>query len=184
MDEKQIKELLECSVCLELLDGTCKVLPCQHTFCRRCLEEILQTSHELCCPECRAPVTIPISELPTNILVVRILEGMKPSNQRQRVSSNGGNRQQGLPVGSSSSPSKFGRSSPSRLGDGRGLLRQVNNTDFYFFCLSTALNKTRFLRSTYWVMCGTCTLYVSAYVSDRTTALMNKQRIDSNRCQP
>ena len=48
-----LTELLECSVCLEQLDHTSKVLPCQHTFCRRCLDEIHSTKHELRCPECR-----------------------------------------------------------------------------------------------------------------------------------
>lgn len=38
MDEHTLNDLLECSVCLERLDTTSKVLPCQHTFCRKCLE--------------------------------------------------------------------------------------------------------------------------------------------------
>lgn len=37
MDEHTLNDLLECSVCLERLDTTSKVLPCQHTFCRKCL---------------------------------------------------------------------------------------------------------------------------------------------------
>lgn len=38
MDERLLNDLLECSVCLERLDTSSKVLPCQHTFCRKCLE--------------------------------------------------------------------------------------------------------------------------------------------------
>lgn len=38
MDERTLEDLLECSVCLEQLDQSSKVLPCQHTFCRKCLE--------------------------------------------------------------------------------------------------------------------------------------------------
>lgn len=38
MDERTLNDLLECSVCLERLDTSSKVLPCQHTFCRKCLE--------------------------------------------------------------------------------------------------------------------------------------------------
>lgn len=38
MDEVTLNDLLECSVCLERLDTSSKVLPCQHTFCRKCLE--------------------------------------------------------------------------------------------------------------------------------------------------
>ncbi|CAG5123812.1 unnamed protein product, partial [Candidula unifasciata] len=102
MDEKQISELLECSVCLERLDQSCKVLPCQHTFCRKCLEEIILTKQELRCPECRALVTVRVSDLPTNILVVRILEGLKTKCQR----SAGGSIKQLGPGSLSSSPSK------------------------------------------------------------------------------
>lgn len=77
MDEKAFNELLECSVCLEQLDDTNKVLPCQHTFCKRCLEEIVSTKHELRCPECRSLVEIQVDDLPSNLLLIRLLEGMK-----------------------------------------------------------------------------------------------------------
>lgn len=77
MDEQALSELLECSVCLERLDHTSKVLPCQHTFCRRCLEEIVSTQQELRCPECRTLVRIRVEDLPPNILLVRLLEGLK-----------------------------------------------------------------------------------------------------------
>ena len=77
MDELALNELLECSVCLEGLDASSKVLPCQHTFCRRCLEEIISSKDELRCPECRTLVTIPVENLPSNILLIRLLEGMK-----------------------------------------------------------------------------------------------------------
>jgi len=77
MDEKALNELLECSVCLDRLDASSKVLPCQHTFCRWCLEEIISTKKELRCPECRCIVETKIQDLPTNILLVRLLEGMK-----------------------------------------------------------------------------------------------------------
>lgn len=42
MDEHTLNDLLECSVCLERLDTSSKVLPCQHTFCRKCLEVSLE----------------------------------------------------------------------------------------------------------------------------------------------
>ncbi|KAK3575942.1 hypothetical protein CHS0354_001145 [Potamilus streckersoni] len=80
MDEQVLNELLECSVCLERLNHTSKVLPCQHTFCRRCLDEIVSTKHELRCPECRNLVQENVEDLPTNILLVRLLEGLKQHN--------------------------------------------------------------------------------------------------------
>uniref|UniRef100_A0A8C2JGW8 RING-type E3 ubiquitin transferase n=1 Tax=Cyprinus carpio TaxID=7962 RepID=A0A8C2JGW8_CYPCA len=86
MDESSLLDLLECSVCLERLDTSAKVLPCQHTFCRRCLENIVSSRHELRCPECRILVDCAVDDLPANILLVRLLDGIK---QRPR---NGGGR--------------------------------------------------------------------------------------------
>lgn len=79
MDEGTLNDLLECSVCLERLDTSSKVLPCQHTFCKKCLEEIVHKHKELRCPECRILVQVKIEELPPNVLLMRILEGMKNS---------------------------------------------------------------------------------------------------------
>lgn len=77
MDECMLNDLLECSVCLERLDTSSKVLPCQHTFCKNCLDEILSTHRELRCPECRVLVNAKVEDLPPNVLLMRILEGMK-----------------------------------------------------------------------------------------------------------
>ncbi|XP_023178210.2 E3 ubiquitin-protein ligase SH3RF1 [Drosophila hydei] len=77
MDEHTLNDLLECSVCLERLDTTSKVLPCQHTFCRKCLLDIVASQQKLRCPECRVLVNCRIDELPPNVLLMRILEGMK-----------------------------------------------------------------------------------------------------------
>ena len=72
-----LNDLLECSVCLERLDISSRVLPCQHTFCKKCLEEIITTHKELRCPECRVLVSTKLEDLPPNVLLMRILEGMK-----------------------------------------------------------------------------------------------------------
>lgn len=77
MDEAFLSDLLECSVCLEQLDSSSKVLPCQHTFCKKCLEEIVLSHKELRCPECRVLVEVKVDDLPCNILLIRLLEGIK-----------------------------------------------------------------------------------------------------------
>uniref|UniRef100_A0AAY5JZ38 E3 ubiquitin-protein ligase SH3RF1 n=1 Tax=Esox lucius TaxID=8010 RepID=A0AAY5JZ38_ESOLU len=82
MDESVLLDLLECPVCLERLDATAKVLPCQHTFCRRCLQGILGSRGELRCPECRTLVECAVDELPSNILLVRLLDGIKQRPRR------------------------------------------------------------------------------------------------------
>ncbi|KAG8334747.1 E3 ubiquitin-protein ligase sh3rf3 [Homalodisca vitripennis] len=86
MEEWMLNDLLECSVCLERLDTSSKVLPCQHTFCRKCLEDIYTTNRELRCPECRVLVDARIDELPPNVLLMRILEGMRNAGPNKRNS--------------------------------------------------------------------------------------------------
>lgn len=129
MDESSsLLDLLECSVCLERLDTTAKVLPCQHTFCRRCLENIVSSRNELRCPECRILVDCGVDDLPANILLVRLLDGIKQRPQRgggagSRQSLAGGSLQgcaagigasppgsavRDLPVATRSSPVKVG----------------------------------------------------------------------------
>ena len=78
MASTNIKDLLECSVCLGQLDEKSRVLPCQHTFCLGCLSIIVDKKGYLQCPECRRdfPDTS-ISNLPRNVLLVRILEGLR-----------------------------------------------------------------------------------------------------------
>jgi E3 ubiquitin-protein ligase SH3RF len=91
MDEGTLNDLLECSVCLDRLDTSSKVLPCQHTFCRKCLQEIVHKHKELRCPECRILVSIKVDELPPNVLLMRILEGIKnavPKKQQRALRSN------------------------------------------------------------------------------------------------
>ncbi|XP_029439389.1 E3 ubiquitin-protein ligase SH3RF2 isoform X2 [Rhinatrema bivittatum] len=77
MDDLSVLDLLECPVCFEKLDVTAKVLPCQHTFCKPCLQRIFTARKELRCPECRAPVFCNIEELPANLLLVRLLDGIR-----------------------------------------------------------------------------------------------------------
>lgn len=65
-----------------------QVLPCQHTFCVPCLEDVWAKKGpdpvSVVCPECRAVCTIPLANLPCNVILNRILEGMR---QSQRSSS-------------------------------------------------------------------------------------------------
>ncbi|NXD12397.1 SH3R2 ligase, partial [Nothocercus nigrocapillus] len=77
MDDLGLLELLECPVCFEKLDGSAKVLPCQHTFCKPCLQRILKCQKELRCPECRTLVLCSIEQLPSNLLLIRLLDGAR-----------------------------------------------------------------------------------------------------------
>lgn len=134
MDESSLLDLLECSVCLERLDVSARVLPCQHTFCRRCLENIVSSRHELRCPECRILVDCAVDDLPANILLVRLLDGIKqrPRNGGGRPSLAGcaagvsasppGTTVRDLPVATRSSPVKVSSVSPHVTLDEKGAI--------------------------------------------------------------
>jgi len=58
---KKITTQLECSVCLDTYTNP-KLLPCFHTFCKKCLERLVvkdRDRHTLCCPNCRRTTLLP-----------------------------------------------------------------------------------------------------------------------------
>ncbi|XP_006272921.1 tripartite motif-containing protein 59 [Alligator mississippiensis] len=80
------EEELTCSICYSIFEDP-RVLPCSHTFCRNCLESVLQLSSNfsiwrplrlpLKCPSCRSIVEIPPSgteSLPINFALKAIIE--------------------------------------------------------------------------------------------------------------
>ncbi|XP_036612528.1 tripartite motif-containing protein 59 [Trichosurus vulpecula] len=80
------EEELTCSICYSIFEDP-RVLPCSHTFCRNCLENVLQASGNfymwrpiripLKCPNCRSTVEIPppgIESLPINFALRAIIE--------------------------------------------------------------------------------------------------------------
>eukprot|EP00062_Callorhinchus_milii_P000662 gi/632934868/ref/XP_007886743.1/ PREDICTED: tripartite motif-containing protein 59 [Callorhinchus milii] len=80
------EEDLTCSVCYSIFEDP-RVLPCSHTFCRTCLENIIQGSGNfsvwrplrfpLKCPTCRSIVELPptgIISLPINFSLMGIIE--------------------------------------------------------------------------------------------------------------
>ncbi|XP_042349139.1 E3 ubiquitin-protein ligase SH3RF2 [Plectropomus leopardus] len=80
MEELALSALLECPLCFVPLDVSAKVLPCQHTFCLSCLQRQEAAHSQLLCPECHAPVPArTVEELPANLLLVRLLEGLQSS---------------------------------------------------------------------------------------------------------
>lgn len=101
--EEFLSDLIECPVCFDPLDMTSRVLPCQHTFCLKCLEKIESTRREVQCPECRLLVEVPIRDLPPNILLIRLLEGIK--NRTKRSPQSKGHRNPYTHLRSQSQPS-------------------------------------------------------------------------------
>ncbi|NXK07120.1 TRI59 protein, partial [Herpetotheres cachinnans] len=80
------EEELTCSICYSIFEDP-RVLPCSHTFCRNCLEGVIQLSSNfaiwralrvpLKCPNCRSVVEIPAGgteSLPVNFALKAIIE--------------------------------------------------------------------------------------------------------------
>ena len=74
-----IEQELTCAVCLDRLTKP-KVLPCLHTYCKTCIEDIVAKSREkgtVNCPQCRESHPLPekgISGLITNFTAQNLLE--------------------------------------------------------------------------------------------------------------
>ena len=73
-------EEVSCSVCLNTFSDP-KQLPCLHSFCLRCLKNILRTSghHDIIkCPDCRRECEVPVSgnleKLPSNFRINSLLD--------------------------------------------------------------------------------------------------------------
>eukprot|EP00058_Branchiostoma_floridae_P005896 XP_002591384.1 hypothetical protein BRAFLDRAFT_86891 [Branchiostoma floridae] len=64
-------EELTCSICLELFTRP-KVLPCQHTFCQDCLQDLMNMIAKKYrkCPNCRRKVRLPATDREGNLWVV------------------------------------------------------------------------------------------------------------------
>ncbi|XP_076862035.1 E3 ubiquitin-protein ligase SH3RF2 isoform X2 [Brachyhypopomus gauderio] len=99
MADVALLDLLECPLCMDPLDTSAKVLPCQHTFCKPCLLGQEASLPQMCCPECRAPLLGTVEDLPTNLLLARLLEGLGRDHlgkPKYRSSVYGSNRAQSL----------------------------------------------------------------------------------------
>ncbi|KAM6933279.1 tripartite motif-containing protein 59 [Xenentodon cancila] len=81
-----LEEDLTCSVCYSLFSDP-RVLPCSHTFCKTCLDNLLKVSTNysiwrplrlpIKCPNCRSVVELPptgVDALPTNVSLRAIIE--------------------------------------------------------------------------------------------------------------
>ncbi|NXH93644.1 TRI59 protein, partial [Pachycephala philippinensis] len=77
-----LEEELTCAICYEIFEEP-RVLPCSHTFCRPCLQGLMQPPAEapggrcLSCPSCRALVAVPAAgpeALPINFALKAVIE--------------------------------------------------------------------------------------------------------------
>ena len=58
--EEALLELIKCSVCLDQVDSL-KVLPCQHTICLTCVQQLTTRENRFKCPTCSKASLLPDS---------------------------------------------------------------------------------------------------------------------------
>ncbi|XP_030845837.1 tripartite motif-containing protein 2-like [Strongylocentrotus purpuratus] len=81
----RISRNLQCPVCLELLSDP-KQLSCTHTFCKKCLDNILKSSSQnsLTCPICRSETSVTggnVMNLNTNVPLKSLIDEVINSQQ-------------------------------------------------------------------------------------------------------
>ena len=80
-----VGDVTECPICTDVIVDS-RVLPCIHTFCRKCLEQFWKDKKpgdQVPCPLCRTPFNIPeggLSDLPKNCFIEKLLDAQKLSN--------------------------------------------------------------------------------------------------------
>ncbi|MCJ8744855.1 hypothetical protein PDJAM_G00123410 [Pangasius djambal] len=95
---ENLEEDLTCSVCYSLFNDP-RVLPCSHTFCKACLDNVLQVSTNfsiwrplrlpLKCPNCRSMVELPpngVEALPSNVCLRAIIEKYQRDSEPRAAS--------------------------------------------------------------------------------------------------
>lgn len=85
MDGQDLTNLLQCSYCNEKMDEKSQVLPCQHTFCTKCLNIVVEQKGHLQCPECNVEYReLDVENLPKNIFLLRLLEQINNTKNTKR----------------------------------------------------------------------------------------------------
>ena len=90
----EIQNLLVCDVCKKTINEP-KILPCSHSFCKACLENLTTQDEEnvdgkgnkLDCPTCTSTVTLKANEnvagLPDNEFIVKLLTAVGPDRKQE-----------------------------------------------------------------------------------------------------
>ncbi|XP_030848394.1 tripartite motif-containing protein 3-like [Strongylocentrotus purpuratus] len=81
--KQAVDKNLECPVCLSFFKDP-KILTCSHTFCKDCLETLLESHRKLLCPTCREETSVPggdVGRLQSNITVRSLVEDVETQGQ-------------------------------------------------------------------------------------------------------
>ncbi|CAH1252220.1 TRIM56 [Branchiostoma lanceolatum] len=88
LSEEIQEDILSCPICYHQLREP-KALPCQHTYCCDCLQELARRANngQFNCPECGKAITIPaqgVQAFPTNFLVANVLQKVQQCKEEKQ----------------------------------------------------------------------------------------------------
>ncbi|XP_078576762.1 uncharacterized protein LOC144862270 [Branchiostoma floridae x Branchiostoma japonicum] len=88
LSEEIQEDILSCPICYHQLTEP-KALPCQHTYCCKCLQELARRAKngQFQCPECGKTVAIPtggVEAFPTNFLVANVLDKVQQCKEEKK----------------------------------------------------------------------------------------------------
>ncbi|XP_070535515.1 netrin receptor UNC5B-like [Ptychodera flava] len=79
--------IVTCTICREIFRDP-RILQCQHTFCKTCLDKLVGGSHEVTCPLCRHVWSLPeggVDKLSKHFLINGIMKEGKDSYEMQTI---------------------------------------------------------------------------------------------------
>ena len=82
-DLKKAAQNLTCPVCYSIYKNP-KYLPCHHSYCEACLENLIKENFTINCPECRQTAIIPaggVKELADNFFINRLVDQLILQNK-------------------------------------------------------------------------------------------------------
>ncbi|XP_065902622.1 E3 ubiquitin-protein ligase TRIM71-like [Dysidea avara] len=76
---QHFREEITCSICGDIFPDPKTIIPCLHTFCKRCIENSIESNKKMaavvCCPLCRTPLSQgEITSIPSNFTISRLVE--------------------------------------------------------------------------------------------------------------
>ena len=84
MLDPHLTDELECPICTDMLQEPCSLGNCQHTFCRKCIVDVIGTGDDVIgqvkCPICRKRSRVP-EELPENKLLKTVVDATRRATQ-------------------------------------------------------------------------------------------------------
>ena len=84
MLDPHLTDELQCPICMDMLQEPCSLGNCQHTFCRKCIVDVIGTDDErtgqVKCPICRKRSRVP-DELPENKLLKTVVDATRRATQ-------------------------------------------------------------------------------------------------------